>query len=115
MCGWRSAKVVTVIWDKERPEEVEHLSNDCNRTLLDFFQVATYGDWIVGAESESGKIVVRELTNLSNVVHTISQPYKKTFMNDCTVSFTSLQLQQGFHHHGELFDVYFHRRQPADR
>lgn len=33
MCGWRGGKVVTVMWDKEKPEDVELLSGDCSTAL----------------------------------------------------------------------------------
>ena len=49
----------------------------------DFFQVATYGDWIIGAECESGKIVIREFKNPTHLIHKLGPQYKKAFMNDC--------------------------------
>lgn len=51
----------------------------------DYFQIASYGDWLVGAESESGLIIICRIDDPANPVHKIPIPYQKSFQSNCNI------------------------------
>lgn len=50
---------------------------------VDFFQVASYGDWLIGAERSSGRIEIREINNMGIKVHSIPAIFQQVFMRSC--------------------------------